>query len=53
MICELWCRLAVTAPIQPLAWERPYAAGMSLGGKKMNTALIFLHFFKKIEVKFK
>jgi len=23
----LWCRLAATAPIQPLAWEPPYAEG--------------------------
>ena len=23
----LWCRLAATAPIPPLAWEPPYAAG--------------------------
>ena len=23
----LWCRLAATAPIQPLAWEPPYATG--------------------------
>ena len=23
----LWCRHAVAAPIQPLAWELPYAAG--------------------------
>ena len=23
----LWCRLVVTAPIGPLAWEPPYAAG--------------------------
>ena len=23
----LWRRLAATAPIQPLAWEPPYAAG--------------------------
>ena len=22
----LWCRLAATAPIRPLAWEPPYAA---------------------------
>ena len=27
---ELWCRLAVTAPTGPLAWEPPYAAGMAL-----------------------
>jgi len=26
----LWCRLAAEAPIQPLAWERPYAAGTAL-----------------------
>ena len=23
----LWHRLAATAPIRPLAWERPYAVG--------------------------
>ena len=23
----LWCRLVATAPIRPLAWECPYAAG--------------------------
>ena len=23
----LWCRLAATAPIKPLAWEPPHAAG--------------------------
>ena len=26
----LWCRLAATAPIPPLAWEFPYAAGAAL-----------------------
>ena len=26
----LWCRLAAVAPIQPLAWELPYAAGVAL-----------------------
>ena len=26
----LWCRLAATAPIQPLAWELPYAPGVAL-----------------------
>ena len=25
----LWCRLAATALIRPLAWEPPYAAGSS------------------------
>ena len=24
----LWCRLAAVAPIQPLAWEPPYAAAL-------------------------
>ena len=27
---ELWCRLAATAPIQPLAWEPPYAMEAAL-----------------------
>ena len=26
----LWCRPAATAPIQPLAWKPPYAAGAAL-----------------------
>ena len=25
----LWCRPAATAPIGPLAWEPPYAAGVA------------------------
>ena len=25
-----WCRLAATAPIRPLTWEPPYAAGAAL-----------------------
>ena len=30
----LWCRLVATAPIGPLAWEPPYAAGAALKQKK-------------------
>ena len=26
----LWHRLVATAPIKPLAWERPYATGVAL-----------------------
>jgi len=26
----LWCRLAATAPIRPLAWEPPYTTGAAL-----------------------
>ena len=33
----LWCRLAATAPIQPLTWEPPYAAGAALKSKKTKT----------------
>ena len=29
----LWCRLAAAAPIQPLAWELPYAASTALKRK--------------------
>ena len=27
---RLWLRLAAVAPIQPLAWEPPYAVGVAL-----------------------
>ena len=30
----LWCRLAATVPIRPLAWELPYAKGVILKKKK-------------------
>ena len=30
----LWCRLATTAPIRPLAWELPYAVGLALKRQK-------------------
>ena len=31
---KVWCRPAATAPIRPLAWEAPYAAGVALKRKK-------------------
>ena len=34
----LWCRLAVTALIQPLAWELPYAVGAALKTKRIFKA---------------
>ena len=34
MLLWLWCRLAATAPIRPLAWEPPYAAGVALKRQK-------------------
>ena len=33
-LLQLWCRLAPAAPIQPPAWEHPYAAGAALKRKK-------------------
>ena len=30
----LWCRPAAVAPIRPLAWELPYAAGAALKSKE-------------------
>ena len=30
----VWCRLAATARIRPLAWEPPYATGAALKRKK-------------------
>ena len=34
MLLLLWHRLAAVAPIRPLAWEHPYAAGMTTKSKK-------------------
>ena len=31
----LWCRPAAAAPIQPLAWEHPYALGAAQKKKKV------------------
>ena len=33
----LWCRPAAVAPIRPLAWEPPYAAGAALKRQKKET----------------
>ena len=42
----LWCRLAATVLIRPLAWEPPYAAGAALGKakrkKKKETKILTL-----------
>ena len=51
----LRCRLAATAPIQPLAWEPPYAAGATLKRTKdkkflkikSKEKLVLQHIFKK------
>ena len=32
----LWCRLAATALIRPLAWEPSYATGVSLKNRQSN-----------------
>ena len=32
----LWCKLAAVAPIQPLAWELPYAVGAALKRPKQT-----------------
>ena len=31
---QIWCRPAAVAPIRPLAWEPPYAAGVALKKQK-------------------
>ena len=37
----LWCWLAATAPIGPLAWEPPYAAGAALKRSKKESFYSF------------
>jgi len=39
--CELWCRPAAVALIQPLAWEPPYGVGMALKRQNKNENNIF------------
>ena len=34
----VWCRLAAIAPIGPLAWELPYAAGAVLKKQKKKSS---------------
>ena len=35
----LWCRPLATAPIQPRAWETPYAVGAALKRQKKKKGL--------------
>ena len=43
----LWCRLAATAPIRPLAWELPFTMGMALKKQQKNPVLMELTFCAK------
>ena len=36
----MWCRLAATALILPLAWEPPYAVGVALKRQKKKVPFI-------------
>ena len=40
MLCELWCRPAAAALIQPLAWELPYTVGAALKRQNKQTKKI-------------
>ena len=42
--CGLWCRLAATAPIRPLAWEPPYTTGVALKKQKTKKKLNYVTF---------
>ena len=53
----LWHRPAATALIRRLAWEPPYAAGVTLKGKKTKNkpklilkSIVFLYFFSNISL---
>ena len=43
----LWYRLAAATPIEPLAWEPPYAAGEALKKKRKETNLGKPHILKQ------
>ena len=42
MLLWLWCRPVAMAPIRPLAWERPYAAGAALEKAKSQIIIIII-----------
>ena len=44
----LWRRLAVAAPIQPLAWEPPYAAGAALKKRQKSKKKNFIPFYNSL-----
>ena len=44
----LWCRLAATALIRPLAWEPPYAADSALKGQKTKKKYMVLFVFSDL-----
>ena len=42
MLLWLWRRLAAKAPIQPLAWEPPYAVGAALKSQKEKGGNVYI-----------
>ena len=58
VLLRLWLWLAAVAPIQPLAWELPYATDAALKRKKQKLQkygvhdLIKIKFFKSRKIKF-
>ena len=46
----LWCRPADVAPIRPLAWEPPYAAGAALKRQKNKKHTDTTRQFKELEM---
>ena len=49
LLLWLWCRLAAAAPIQPLAWELPYAIGAAI--KRIKIIIVKLFKFKNLKNK--
>ena len=45
----LWQRLAVAGPIQPLAWELPYATGVAVKRPKKKKKCVWI-FLKQLHV---
>ena len=43
MLLWLWCRLAATTPIQPLAWEPPFVTGAALKSRKKKIKNYYIY----------
>ena len=40
-LLRLWCSLAATVPIQPLAWELSFAVGVALKSQKKKKSIFY------------
>ena len=53
VLLRLWCRPAAVAPIRPLAWKPPYAAGAALRKEKKQINKIIFDLQRSVDICYK